>query len=156
MKEEQKNLIKITYTTDRTAGTTRVGLKPKLDKDNVVDYIECLVSGTYYGLLTLLDGFPLIRPATKEERDAHCYIFKDGKDEKTFQNRKAIYDTLVSVFEKVLSDSFPDVEYVKQCQTYTQNLVVDASPEEVEEHRALVAALAESIRSGGENDGPVQ
>lgn len=156
MKEEQKDLIKITYTADRTAGTTRVGIKPKLNKDNVVDYIECLVSGTYYGLLTLLDGIPLVRPATQQERDAHCYIFKDDKDEKTFKNRKAIYDTLVSVFEKVLSYVFPDVEYINQCQTYAQNLVVDATPEEVEEHKARVTELAESIRSGGENNGPVQ
>lgn len=154
--KEQKDLIKIIYTSNRTENTTHVGFKPKVARDNIVDFIECLISGTHYGMLTLLDNFPVMRPATKEERDAHCYIFQDETDDKVYKQRKAIYDTLVATFQNILTECFPDVEYIQQCKTYAENIAVDEGVEAAEEYRARVAEVADIVRNGGESVGTVQ
>lgn len=153
---EKKNLLKITYTSDPVERTTQVTFKPKPNKSNVANYVESLVNGTAHSLQTLLQGIRTLRPVTQEEQDANCYIFESEAIEKgLFRARKEIYDRFAEAFSTILSEAFPDIEYINACRAYYQEFVLEHTPEEIEEYQQQLEAIAKKIH-GGETVGPIQ
>lgn len=157
MADNKKVLHKVTFTADINKRKIKVAFSPKLDTDNTGKLIQAhfntVISGFCISLARLMADMPVLRPATQEERDLNVYVFKDGEREnKLFLARKQIYDDLSNTFTSLLSEIFPDVEYVEHTRKYQQDFAFDKSPEEVEEYKMQIEKLVNKIREVNKYD----
>jgi hypothetical protein len=110
--------------------------------------LQTALAGTHIMFIKLLGDLPILRPASEDERELNVYIFKDQeKDNALFKQRKQLYDIIGSVFDRVLNDLFPDIDYIELSRKEQQQLTFDMSESELEMHQQEIAALAEKVRS---------
>lgn len=149
-KKTKKRFYKITMNADTEQHNVTLILSPNVtgeDQEAIQTYLNVLIAGTNIGLKVLLQDVPLLRPATKEERDAHVYIFKDQeKDNRIYNHRKALYHSIKNSFDEILSALFIDVEYVEGSLLYQQETVTEMSPDEAVEHQFNIAEIAKHVR----------
>jgi hypothetical protein len=127
-------------------------IKPD-DRKNSDIYINGLLAATRLGMRILLQDMPMMRPVTKEETDAHVYIFKDPTpDNKLYNLRKQARDTIAAQLAGIVRELFPDIEYIDQARGYQQEIVLQMTPEDVEEHTKVLAELAERVRDQADDD----
>lgn len=151
-KKESDNLFKVTYTTNKAKQQVKVKFAPKLDhitEENAQTHFSTLLSGTHVAFNILLGGARLLRAPVQEETDAKIYIYKyPEEDNALLKQRKQLYGIMENVFSRILTELFPDVEYIEQCDKYQQELLFDMAEEEmaayqqkIEEIKAIVMQM---------------
>lgn len=127
-----------------------VTILPEIRKSNQQEgetLLRTVLAGTHITFIKLLGDLPILRPATDAEREVNVYIFKDEqKDNALFKQRKQLYDIIASVFDRVLNDLFPDIDYIELARKEQQQLMFDMTAEELEMHQQEIAVLAQKIR----------
>lgn len=139
---------KITLTLDGTE--SKVKFTPKLTDENLGDYINNIVNVFPSACVNVLSQIPLLRPACEEERAAHVYVFQEGEDgdaeNKLYTTREKLYDTLTAIFSALLTATFPDIEYIKQCKAYQQEFCTTHEDNERKEYLDQVEQVTYYVR----------
>lgn len=126
--------------------------KPELDDNTAKDAFNVFINTMPQALMDIITHlYPMLRPATEVERDAHVYVFLDGEkgelENKLYKAKKYCYDVLSQTFSATLTALFPDVEYIMGCSEYQQNYVLDHTKEECDEYTAKIKEVADYVRS---------
>lgn len=151
-KQSTDKIYKITTTVNVDKQEVKVKFTPKLTKETANTsllqmHFNTLLSGFHIGMSSILIGFPELRPATQEEVDLNTYVFQ-GNDNDLFKARKKLYYSIAEAFNTILSDAFPDVEYIETAQLRQQEFVTEKSTEEVEQYHQQVKDLVEKLKGG--------
>lgn len=145
---QEKPIAKIILTQKESKPYVR--FSPSLTKENIKEHLDTLLDAFPYALLSMLATFPMMRPATEEERQAHVYVFQEGSigenENKVYKSRKAFYDKLAAVFSSVLSIGFGDVEYIESCAKYQQDYVLDHTDEEHDAYLEDIKSVTAYVR----------
>lgn len=142
---------RISITVDETTNKVKLSFTPNLQADNRVimgKHVNGLVNGFAIGLQILLGNETMLRPATKEEVDAHLYVFKDvEKDNALYNARKKLFHELADVMNGVLAGLFPDVKYIEESIEHQQQLVTELTPKEAKAHQEEVQKIVDLVTS---------
>lgn len=142
---------RIVITVNEDTNKVKVSFTPNLKEGNrevMGKHVNGLINGFAIGLQILLGNEAMLRPATKEEIDAHLYIFKDVQvDNALYSARKKLFHELADVMNGILSSMFPDVKYIEESIEYQQHLVTEQTPEEAEAHQEEVQKVVDLIKS---------
>lgn len=133
---------------------TKVKFNPTISESEFTDHYKNLMSGFALAFIELFNNVKVLRPASKEERELHCYIFKtdDKKDEEHIIKtaREGLYNEAKNLFEELLKTVFPDVEYLESCRVYQQNFFFEDFPNK-DDYTKAVADLAKTVRENYDN-----
>lgn len=150
MGEKRKRVRTVTISVDTAQKQVQVSFTPKPNPGSGEDlnaYLNGLSAGMRVAFAALLQNVPMLRPATQEEMDAHIYVFKnEGPDNQQYNLRKKLYNSIAAEFAATLREAFPDVEYIDTSLQYQQELALDMSSEDAENHRLKIAEVVENIR----------
>lgn len=149
-KQSSNNVFKVSITADTKKREVSVKFKPNLTKETIDSellqmYLNTLVSGFHVGMASLLAGIPILRAATQEEMDLDVYVFQ-GKDNDLFKARKQLYYSIAKIFRSILSEIFPDVEYIEGARIRQQEFIANKTPEEIEQYHQQVKDLVEKMK----------
>lgn len=146
----KEGVIRLQFTADKTAGTIEGKILPKIKRGTPQDikpYLSAMLSSVKLGLTAILADLPLLRPATEAELSANTYVFKNPEqDNDLYKTRKAVHDTIGTVFNEILQDLFPDVRFINTSIEAQQYSVTEMTPEEAAEHKRFLEDLAEEVR----------
>lgn len=126
---------------------------PTVTLDNSYEHLANIM--TNFGNAVLHLSYlmlPMLRAASKEERDLHAYIYKsdDVKDEEhiLYKARNQLYISMKDFFNAILTQAFPDIIYIDNCQDYQQRLSFEESDDlpDVKEYVSDVEKLTKLIR----------
>jgi hypothetical protein len=155
MAESKRFVYKILFKGNTKKNSVDVLFTPELKETELKDVqtlLNLLTAGTHGAFIQLLAGMPMLRPASAEEREAHVYVFKDELDNKNYKGRKHLYQQIKNIFEGVLKELFPDVEYVNACNDYQQDLAFEMNEEQAEEHKKEIEDLTKRVREALKED----
>lgn len=154
---------RIVITVNEDTNKVKVSFTPNLQEGNrevMGKHVNGLINGFAIGLQILLGNEQMLRPAVKEEVDAHLYVFKDvEKDNALYNARKQLYHELADIMNGILTGLFPDVKYIEESIEYQQHLTTEQTPEEAKAHQEEVQKVVDLIKSmvdvaqQGDNDG---
>lgn len=148
-KPETRSIYKITLKGNLKENTVSATFVPTLDVTKIKDVqtlLNVLTSGSHTAFVKLLGGLPILRPASEEEREAKIYVFVNDKDNNTYKVRKDLYDQLEAVFGNILSQLFPDVEYINSCNHYQQELAFSMDEAQAEEYKKEIEEITARVR----------
>lgn len=128
-----------------------VKFSPELDMQTATKHMQVFLDTFPQMLVDLVSNlYPMLRPVTEEERNAHVYVFLDGEqgeqENQIYRAKKHCYDILTQLFSSTLTALFPDVEYIIQCANYQQDFVFTHTDEEYEEYKKEVDAVTNYVR----------
>lgn len=148
-KKESDNLFKVTYTTNKAKKQVRVKFAPKLEnttEENAQTHFSTLLSGTHVAFNILLGGAKILRAPIQEETDAKIYIYKyPEEDNALLKQRKQLYGIMENVFSRILTELFPDVEYIEQCDKYQQELLFDMAEEDMAAYQQKIEEIKATV-----------
>ncbi len=143
-------VIKFSFVANPITGTIEGKILPKLKPGVVTDikpYLSTILTGVRLGLVAVLADLPVMRPASSSEVEAKAYIFKDGdKDNALYKTRKSLHDTIAKVFNDMLTELFPDVQFIADAIVHQQNTVMEMNAEEAADHKRFIEDLAKEIK----------
>jgi hypothetical protein len=144
--------MSITLSVNKKTKKPVIKFNPALTQKNANDMMQVFLDTIPQLMMDLVANlYPMLRPATEAERDAHIYVFMDGErgemENKVFRAKKHCYDILMQMFSTTLTALFPDVEYINSCAEYQQNFTAEHTELEVKEYLKDVESLTESIRT---------
>ena len=144
--------MSITLSVNKKTKEPAIKFNPPLTQENAKYAMQVFLDTIPQLIMDLVSNlYPMLRPATEAERDAHIYVFMDGEHGETenqiFRAKKHCYDILTQLFSTTLTALFPDVEYINSCAEYQQNYTSDHTELEVQEYLEEVRTLTETIRT---------
>ena len=145
---ENKN-FKITIVSNAEKKQIDVKFSPRLVHsihEEIQQHLNTLLTGTEVGINALLQHIETLRPATEAEVNAKVYVFKTDEDYKLYTSRKVLRDGLADIFQTMLRNLFPDVDYIAGSIEYQQELVTRMTPEEASDYKKEVEAIAEKVK----------
>jgi len=147
---EERNIYKVVMKGNKKENTVSVTFQPELVSTKVTDsqtLLNVLTSGTHAGFVKLLGGLPILRPATETERESKVYVFVDDHDTRVHKMRKDLYGQLQAVFGNILTQLFPDVEYIEACNTYQQEVAFEMYETEAAEYKKEIETVVEKVKA---------
>lgn len=143
--------MSITLSTNKKTKETVVTLNPKITPQNAKEHMQVFLDTFPQLLIDLVSNlYPMLRPVTEEERDAHIYVFLDGEkgeqENQIYRAKKHCYDVLTQLFSSTLTALFPDVEYIIQCANYQQEYMFSHTEEECDEYQKDVESITKYVR----------
>jgi len=124
-----------------------VSYTPKLKKENHDKYLKMLMSGFGQGMVDLLAGLPMLRPATEREVKEGVYIFADPeKDNELYKIKKAVYQDVVDYLDRLMHALFPDIMYIQGALERLQERSEGLTPEEAEEFKKLLEEIKNEVQ----------
>lgn len=143
--------MSIKLSINKKTKTPSVVFTPAITPENAKDHMQTLLDTFPQVLMDIVSSlYPMLRPVTEEERDAHIYVFLDGEqgehENKIYRAKKYCYDILTQLFSSTLTALFPDIEYIIQCANYQQDYMFSHSEEECDEYQKEVETVTKYIR----------
>jgi hypothetical protein len=124
-----------------------VSYTPKFKKENHDNYLKLLLSGFGQGMVDLLAGLPMLRPATEREVEEGIYIFADPeKDNELYKIKKAVYQGVVDYLDRLMHALFPDIMYINGALERLQERSEGLTPEEAEEFKKLLEEIKNEVQ----------
>jgi len=154
---------RIAITVNEDTNKVKVSFTPNLTADNrneMAKHLNGLINGFAVGLQIMLGNEQMLRPATKEEVNAHLYVFKNTQaDNILFNARKKLFHELADIMNGVLTGLFPDVKYIEESIEYQQHTVTEMTLEDAKAHQENIKKVVDLVNSmvdvteKGDNDG---
>ena len=150
MAEKKTYTHKVTINANEKTNEVKIHTSPSLKKASLKDrqvLVNVLLAGGDLGTRSILGELPKLRPASELEVESKVYVFKNPEaDNKLYNSRKAMYETIRNIYTKTLSDLFPDVEYIEQCTKYQQEVVFEMTKDEADTHNEEIEEVVKIVR----------
>lgn len=143
--------MSITLSVNKKTKESAVKLNPQITPQNAKEHMQVFLDTFPQLLMDLVSNlYPMLRPVTEEEKDAHIYVFLDGErgeqENQIYRAKKHCYDILTQLFSSTLTALFPDVEYIIQCANYQQEYMFTHSEEECDAYQRDVELVTKYVR----------
>lgn len=143
--------MSINLSINKKTKTPAVKFTPDVSQTNAKEHMQVLLDTFPQMLMDIISNmYPMLRPVTEEERNAHAYVFLEGEEgeleNKIYRAKKHCYDILTQLFSSTLTALFPDVEYIIQCANYHQDYVFSHSEDEVDAYQKEIEDVTKYVR----------
>ena len=143
--------MSINLSINKKTKTNAVKFTPEVSLENAKEHMQVLLDTFPQMLMDIVSNlYPMLRPVTEEERNAHVYVFLEGEqgehENRVYRAKKACYDVLSQLFSSTLTALFPDIEYIIQCANYQQEYVFSHSEDEVDAYQKEIEDVTKYVR----------